>query len=213
MINRLMFLTALVLFYTKGQAQLNVKNNTSIQSDSNIIYSGVQNIIQISGLANYHFVKLKSSRLLITATKDADIFLVNARSFGTDTLCLIIKGKSVFSKKFEVVPVPPVTPMLGFITDSVASITQIISYPVLQAIRLNCVFPVGHIIGSFRVTFISQHLGNHEKIVFVQGNKFDHLITAIELLKPGDKITFDNIRTIDIDTYPIKLNDFSITIK
>jgi hypothetical protein len=200
----------------KSFCQVDIVNTTAdVKADSSIIFRYIYapNVLKVTGITDGKSLQIKASKLKIERTKDPFIFHAKTSLSGLDTVYLLNSGKVVFKKIFQLINSEGMKAQLGTITDSTATISQIITYPLLRVVVPNCKCFPGHVIGGFRIKFTSNHLELWERAFDVNGSRLDDPIPIIKKLRPKDKISFENIRTIDIDSSPWKLGEFTITIK
>ncbi len=204
----------LVTASEKSFCQVDIINTSIETKDSAIIYKGLVNIVGIVGLDKAD-IQLKSSTLIFQKSKLPNQFYtdIGYGKRGKATLKVFHSGKIIFKKVFTVVTSNEIKAQLGNLTDTVASIKQIILYPVIRVVIPNYKELSGIIIRC-HIKFETSKLEEWEKEANLYGNNFQSLENRIKKLQPKDKIIFDDvIAAAGSSMCSRKLASFTITIK
>ncbi len=116
-------------------AQVGMKNMSLKHPDSALLYIGVQNYIEISGLDNYTNLELKSSSGTVYPSEDGKFYLMVRRQ-GADTVMLFQNRKLIFTKIYKIKFIADPKTQLGYVTEKTATVSQI-----LQNTKLYVVLP------------------------------------------------------------------------
>jgi len=183
--------------------------------EKNILYVGIDNYIEITGIdidSTYNLTTIFSK----SHKGSNKNFIVRAqRSEITDTLKLFKNEKLIFSKVYNIKRMPDQYAQLGNIKDTVATLKEILSYPTLEIVN-----PVGgffrimvHVI-SFEIQFISNNPQINSEKIYCEGNTIPKKQRkVIKKLNTGDKIIFPGIWAAGGSFETRKLQPISITIK
>lgn len=136
-------LTYLIFFPLTILAQADIKNSSLIDSKLDILYSGIENRIIVSGLENDTTLKLISSTGEVLESKwdnDPNIFIVKAGFADADTLKLYHADKLMLARVYQVKKIGNPIPQLGYITDTKATSRQILENPILNVVIPDCFY-------------------------------------------------------------------------
>jgi hypothetical protein len=200
------------LLLTQVDAQLGLINRTTTRQDSAFLFIADDNNLQITGFTSSNW-KLTAKRASIETSDSPWLFRVISDQSGPDTLQLYRNGKLVLTKIFYVIEGANIICRLGAITDSTATIEQIIANRRLRA------FSPGNadfrcIVIDFEIHLIAAQLPDWKKMLKIQGtNLTSDANDRIRQLRPGDKITFASARIKCSGCRTRELPPFTLTIK
>nr|MBC8146470.1 hypothetical protein [Bacteroidota bacterium] len=128
-------------------SQVDLKNRSLTDSNLAILYIGIYNEIKITAYKVDSTFNIKSSNgKVIESDWRNNSFTVKPHLGTVDTLTLFQNGKLILSKIYELKRIPDPIAQLGNITDTTATIKEILSNPELRIILPNCNYKM-----SFRV--------------------------------------------------------------
>ena len=160
----------------------------------------------------------KNSNLLISSGRltslDSNKYLIIVQEEAKPVILTFLKGANiVLSDTFHVKIVPIPIPRLANLKDTFGTVNQIVLNPFLTIVLPGCNLKNNFSIISFRTSLIKIE-GETTTLGLVAGHVLPaDQIEAIKLLRPGDKIMFDDIRVIGPDDRTRKLGSLIITIK
>ena len=207
-------LLPLSLLLTATNAQTGLINRTTIRQDSAFLFRSDDNHLQIT---DYTAAKWKlTAKLASVETTDSPwLFKViaNYAGSGRDTLQLYRNGKLVLTKIFYVIEAADIICRLGGITDSAATIAQIIANKKLRAFSPgNADFRCAVI--DFEIDLTAAQLPDWTKTLKIEGTELTpEADDRIRQLRPGDKITFASVRIKCNQCRIRELPPFTLTIK
>jgi len=200
-----------------ASAQVVINNVRLTVPQMNILYIGVENIIEVSGLNDFSELELKSSTAQISInnrSKTMNQFLVDAGYVGSDTLQLYQFGKLILTRIYENRSIPMPVPQLGDLSDSTAFVIQILRNPTLNIVFPDCYFAPGFRVTKFNLTLIHSAGDTIKKYSITEGFQLlSGQIKAIRKLKTGDKILFTGIITTCPNCMNQILKPYEIVIK
>ncbi len=132
------FIYLLIFSSLSSFAQVDIINQSLTDSSLNILYIGCNNRIKILGFENDTSLRLVSSHPRTSIRKyENNVFRVGSHKIEPDTL-RVYKGDSLIKMEmFDTYYLRDPIPQFGNITDTVATIKEIISNPTLSAIIPN----------------------------------------------------------------------------
>ena len=138
-------------------AQINIKNHSSIKPDTNLLFVGINNKIETTGIVIDTTsidietnLRLTSSNGKVSNQKwQKNIFWVSVHGQKTDTLRLYINNILTFTKIFDVRYIGNPIAKLGNITDTTVTVKEIISNPDITVRIPNCYYNHKMIVTSF----------------------------------------------------------------
>ena len=206
------FLHINFLFPIFLNAQVNIVNRSLIDSSLNIAYCGVENVIELTGYkgsgkisslaTNGTLTELGQHKYVLKPSKEGDCLI----SFHNDRKKIITKTFRCDSLKGEL------KIRLARVTDTVATIHQILANPFLISEIPGSYYKSPVYITSFVATFIAVNFDS------LRTEATEHLLTQeqvniVKQLHRGDKILFQNIYFFWPDGRRRKYPPFVITIK
>jgi hypothetical protein len=198
-------------FVAYGQVRFN--NLSSTGKDENVLYIGVDNYIEVSGLHdNTSKPSFKSTHGEITKAEDKK-YLIRVNSTEPDTLKVYQNDSLRLTEVFSVKVIPHPVAQLGTSNDTVLSVAQIKLNPFLSVVLPGCAYKDNLEIISFSATIIDA-IGDTTFSDEINGNRLSKtLLFAIAELHRNDKILFDDIIATCPDCRNPKLPNLLVTIK
>ncbi len=193
------------------RSQITMKN-TSLVSDTNLLFQNMDNWIKISGTNNK--VTIISSNQSIISAYDSNKFIVIPKTMKPDTLLVYSNKKLLLKKIFSIDTLPKLIIQIGNIQKDTATTSEIIANKGLRVIYKGSLyyFPVRII--SFRTSFVMPWLDTLATRIKVEGNMFSkQQETLIKQLKINSKIIFDEIRVVTPSSRVRELWPLIMTIK
>lgn len=176
-------------------AQINLTNIDLADSTKPVVYQGIENRIKLTGVTFNNYTELRTSQGAIKLSeKERNQFYLYSNRIGFDTVSLIRNGKVILQKIFEVRRFPePVLTLRGSVkTDYTVQQLVAMSNPKLKVILPNCLYKgISFEVIKFRIDIYNS---TGELIFSANENGSilkEHILTIINTLSPGSKITFD----------------------
>lgn len=186
-----LFITILLFYSFPSFAQIKVLNKDLVKPDTNILYRYTYNHLVLTGIADLKNISIVSSNRS-AITKENNEIVVRPMKAGFDTLKFFKGDKIILSRIYEVLEIGELVTQIAFTSDTIISKKRIIANPILSLKFVNTLYVVKSTIYSFHCFIFKQ---NGQKLHFVNhGARLSgEIITAINLLSPGDKIVIENI--------------------
>ena len=182
----------IVSFASPTFAQISFLNTSLSNPKLNILYIGVENIIEITDLKYDSTLKLESAFGQVIAFNNK--FKVTHSSVTLDTLYLYRSNKLLLSKAYEVKKTGKPYAVLANISDTIASLKEILVDPKININIPNCYYDHGFRVYRFNVQIKNS---KDEQILgpdTIQNNLLPkYVIKEIRKLESGDKIYLTNI--------------------
>lgn len=196
-------------------SQVDLKNISLTNPDLAILYIGIHNEIELTGLEydSTYIVKYTKGFARINDWGNGK-FHVIPRIKTKDTLYLYRNDNLIFTKIFELKRLPDPIAQLGDITDTIATIKEILSNPNLNIILPNCYYKMSFRIVKFRALLI-QNSGDtlNEYKSNWSCTLPRPLVFDIMYSNAGDRIVLYYITVRSADSCDRTLNQIRITIK
>jgi hypothetical protein len=201
----------IVLWTGSSFSQTNIINKTLISPDSNVLFIGITNSIEVFNNKN-PFFEIRAARSSLTATPHPFIFEVRVSKPGWDTIAISDGSAIFFRKAFRIDFLPSPQAKLGtLLTDSATSEEITINGWLVTTIP-NCKCPASFVVSSFQVEFDAD--GINQEAIPIEGDRLSlQAKKIIRSLKAGDVIYFDHIIAKNEEGKSIELPEFSITVK
>lgn len=194
-------------------AQVRIVNLSLKHADSALLYVGVSNLIEISGLNNYMNLELRSNSCKVGKRENDkfEIIVLDKQQF--DTLLVFQNNKLLFTKNFKIEKIPEFKPQLGFIKDYSATISQILMNSKLYLVLPNCDYQHSMRITSFEFSVLNPQNILISNFGYTYGNELTFLqLDLIRKLKNGSKLVFENIKATCPNCIGRVLGKFIVTI-
>lgn len=203
------FILAFCSYSSIGQVNIKAIKLTNI--DANVLYIGVDNVLKVEGFDNLP-VKLVSQKGAVKQINGNE-FIVHVSSLGADTLTVFKNGKEIFYKPFEISRIVDPVVRIGKSISDVATVAEILSDPGLNVFLPNCYYINPFKVSGFSGSFITRN-GRSIQTFNSATNKFlKEQLNIIKTLKSGDKILFDQILVIGLDSNRRMLPNLSVSIQ
>ncbi|MFI5218334.1 MAG: GldM family protein [Bacteroidia bacterium] len=194
-------------------AQPEIKNISLTTPDSAILYTGVENKMEVSGVSDKAYLRLKSGKGEVKRnTSSPSVFNVRVSNTGSDAIEVYESSKLVLTKPFEVRALADPVPMLAHFADSVA-VDSIVKYPTLNILLPGCYYKHEYSILYF-FPKVLYGKGKVEIFYKTHGNRLnDEQTKFIKRLKRGDKIVFTEIMVTCPGCQNRRLRDLTVVMK
>jgi GldM C-terminal domain len=205
------FILISLFFSSVGHGQINIINLSLTDSSLSFLYMWVDNRISVTGSAdNYSLAISGGGGTIQKAGKNQYIVRVTS----VTDLCelTLLKGtKSIFQKPYKVRTISNPIATGGGLNDTTVRVGVLLANPFISVVAPGCYFRLNYRVMSFRATLMQD---TDSTITINNGNIFStEQIRMIKMLKPGDKIYFDNIRATGPDSRIGTLPPFWIRIE
>ena len=153
------FLIYLFLSSLLSYGQIEIKNFSLIYPDMNLLYVGIENHIEITGIKDTTNLTLTSvtGEVLKFKSHKSNEFLLKQQYTKADTLRLYQAGKLILTKIYEVKSIGYPIAQLGKITDSIATVKEILAEPILCVVIPDCYYDHRFQIISFESLIIQNY--------------------------------------------------------
>lgn len=209
--------TYLIFFPLTTFAQVDIMNTALTDPQRTVLYTGVENTIEVSGLHKDTTLTLTSATGEVIKSKwnnNPNKFFVKTGYKDTDTLRLYQADRLVLTRVYEVKKIGSPKPQLGDIADTTATIQHILANPTLNVVIPDCYYDHRFRVFYFKVTFMNATGNILKTFDRTDGNQLTKAQAGIiSSLKTGDKIVFSEITATCPDCANRRLNPLSITIK
>ena len=201
----------IVLLFKNSFSQTNIINKTLLVPDSNFLYLGITNSIEIINNKN-PFFEIRSASRNLSSTRNSYVFDLRPTRLGWDTVFILDGNEILFQKAFKIVPLPSMEAKLGTLRVEEATQEEIYINGWLVLMIPNCTCTPAYGVTSFEVGFDSEEV--NEDVLKIEG---DRLTTKarkiIKSLASGDVVYFEHIIAKDPDGRSIEVPGFSLTVK
>jgi hypothetical protein len=210
-VNKLLSWLLLMLLVDRGFSQPNIINKTLIAPDSNVLFIGIPNAIQVINYKN-PFFEIRASNSALQATGNSFIYEIRPTRIGWDTIYLYDDGKVILKKAFRIDPVPAVQVKLGTLQVDEATQEEIVINSWLQLFIPNCKCTTSFAVTSFEVSFEGDEVP--EKPIKIEGDRLSTPVRKLIMgLKTEDTVYFDHIIAKNEDGKTINVPGISISVK
>lgn len=201
----------LLFSYVSTYSQVTIKN-TSLLSDTNLLFFGMENRIKITGsLKNVTLISKNGSHI---SANDSNTIVVIPKTLKPDILMVYIEEKLMLKKSFTIDTLPELKLQVGIIQSDTTTTREIIANKGLMTTLHGSqyYFPVH--IKSFSATLFGSNRGVVVSAIPNIGNMFSPELEAIiKKLEPNSIITFHDLIGIFPDSRPRRFRPFSLVIK
>jgi hypothetical protein len=192
-------------------AQISIQNISLTNPSLNILYVGVDNIIDVKGLDTNNTYTIVSATGKVANW--ANNYVVRHTLATTDTLRLYQSNKLVVEKTFDIHKIGNAITRLGNVTDTSTTVQRILSNTKIYILLPNCFYKHFFSIRSFDIILV-QKKGAQLFEEEIQGDQLTvKAINSISKLKSGDKIILTKIVAVCPDCNLRRLADLIITIE
>lgn len=215
-IKNYLFLGLSIVFPLSVFSQIDLKNISLTDSNLAILYSRINNEIEITGLEIDSTIILMYSNGKAEKSTKNNVFIVKPSYYPrTDTLSIYKNNQLVFTEIFEIRRIRDPQSYIGNKNQGKITIKEIISNPELIAYSPDCYYKFNIQVISFVVS-LPDRSSDSLKIIEIKStsNKLsEKQIEKIKKLKDGDGITFQYITAQGSDKTIRTLNPIALTIK
>jgi GldM C-terminal domain len=207
------FLFISVLFSSLSHGQVDIINQSLTDSSINIFYIGVDNAIKLKTAkseSEYNIVIKGTATIFHEGGKN---YIVRVSSVVDNCIVDVYDkaGKKVLERSYKTRTIAPPIATLNGLKDTVMRISRILINPLIRVIFPECYFRFNYKVTSFHATFIQ---GEDSTTTVAKDNVLStEQIQILKTLQTGNKIYFDNIRTVGPDGRGQKLQPFWIRIE
>ena len=200
-----------ILLFKNSYSQTNIINKTLLVPDSNVLYLGITNSIEIINNKN-PFFEIRSASRNLSSTRNSYIFEIRPTHLGWDTVFILDGNEILFQKAFQIVALPAIEAKLGTLRVEEATQEEIYINGWLVLTIPNCKCTPLYGVTSFEVGFDSEDV--KEDVLKIEGDRLTiKARKIIKSLSSGDVVYFENIIARDPDGRSIEVPGFSLTVK
>ncbi len=196
-------------------AQIDLINVSLTDSSKSVIYIGVDNTIEVRGIPSDPNIKITASELRIEKSKwNENQYYCYASERGKDEIKIYRNDTLIFTKLFTIDRINDPIVYFGDLTDTIATVKEVLRNPLLHVEIPNCYYDHGFRIFEFEVGFFIKSLG--DTVITGRTNGFKLLkehLKIIEQLEAGEKIIFSRMKATCNDCITRSFKPFSITIR
>jgi hypothetical protein len=202
----------LVLFMGKGGfSQINIINNILISADSNVLFIGLPNGVQVINLQN-PFFEIRASKSSLSSTGNPYVFEVRPTQQGWDTISVYYDKQVLLKKVFRTDFLPSMQGRLGTLRKEEATQEEILINGWLVLTIPNCKCSPSYTVTSFQLEFEGDDVD--QEPMAIEGNRFTtQAKKIIKSLKSGDTVYFEKIIAKNEEGKSVEVGEFSITVK
>ena len=188
-----------------GPAQEIGKDAVVAVTKMNVLYMGLPNPIEIA-VPGVTSDKVTATVTNGTINRTPTGWEVKPLSIADIVITVLVDNKKVTEKTFRVKPIPPPVAVIAGKNNSVLSINEVLKAGVINAELKDFLWDLKFEIKSFTLLSSNDGLDNE---ISSNGDKLtDEMKSVISNLKPGQYITFKDIKAIGpdnrlVDLYPI----------
>jgi hypothetical protein len=204
------YLVAIFLFKS-GVSQINIVNRTLLSPDSNVLFVGITNSIEVINTKN-PFFEIRAGKSALSSTTHPYIFEVRSTQPGVDTIVVSDGDQVILKKAFKITFLPTIEAKLGTLRKEEATQEEILINGWLVLTIPNCKCSPAYEVTSFQLEFDGDDVD--EEIIAIEGNRFTTKAKKIiKSLKSGDTVYFEKIIAKNEEGKSIQVPDFSLTVQ
>jgi len=208
--SKILYIVFLLFLSYTSLGQLKIRNLSLTKPDSNIIYIGIDNKIQLLGLADLNRIKLTLGEKQSILSNG--IFITGISAPGKFEMEVYKGNKQLLSREYIATRVPEPQCGLAYFRDTILSIPQIIAIKTVKAFMPHCILKLQIAVVHFDLS-VTTTSGNVKYLGSGFGNTLSpDQIQKILLLHSGDKLNFDSIKISGPDMGAV-IDRFYIIIK
>lgn len=214
-----LLLYALIPFPLLSIGQVSLKSLTVNHPDSNVVFIGIDNYLEVGAADSVRDIQLSSSKASASVSKISNTkFLVRVSVLGPTAFEVYDYSTSpeklLLSKTFTAQVLPSPEARMGLTTDSLLSILSIVANPTLQVTLPNSSYQHNFTITSFQLTIMNANGDVIHTFSPSTGNRLtNEQISVINNLSKGDKLLFTQLVAGCPNCRSFSLSPYSITIK
>lgn len=199
------------LAFLNSFSQAAIKNMQLVNSDTNLLYVGVENILKVTGVNNA-LVTMTAANCEIKRINNCE-FNLKSKIIGSDTINIYKDGKLLLKKRYELKAITNPFIQVSTFASHEGSTREILLNPNLTVIRPYILLAYDLSVIRFSGYFLRQN----GDVINAFSNESNHFsiqqLSTIANLKAGDKILFEKI-IIKVNGDSTKhLQQFTFTIK
>lgn len=184
---------AFLLIWINSTAQLKILNHSLLPDSPDMLYTGVDNHISLTGekITPRHMLVVKGAGSSVTKPRDGE-YIVRVKQTGICTLQVFYKQKKILEKEYTVdIPLAARVTFAGTL-DTVIAKNKILYNPFFRTVIPGSHYRVPNEVMSFTATFIY----NNDIVVTTAMNNAltREQLHHVQQLRSGDIIQFDQIR-------------------
>jgi len=201
-----------ILINLTSNAQTSIQNISLTNPDLNILYVGVDNIVEVKGLDTDTTIKIVSATGQVT--KWLNKFVVRQSLATSDTLSVYLSDKLIETRIYDIKKIGNPVAQLGNITDTTATIQEILSETKINAVIPDCYYDHRFRVIRFSILITdSNHVQLFRQEDISNNQLSEKTINSISKLKSSDRITLTEITATCRDCALRRLNNIALTIK
>ena len=193
---RVLLILMVLSFCSKTRAQIQVKNTSLTNPDLDILYIGVDNCLEVSGIYELPTIDVISSGNQQIIRSDIDnSFIVRVRNPGFDTLSISYNGKILVRRIFRIRNISDPVLQLGSVKGTTASVTQILADKAIRIKLPDCHYNLVAQIISFQIGFSIKGSDIYREFGPESGFELTEAqLCQIAELLPGDQIYITDVK-------------------
>jgi hypothetical protein len=213
---RILAIPLLLFFAASLHAQFMLKNFSLTDSDQHVLYIGVTNELKLEGMPDKKNIEIiMDGRVFEEMHGFFPVMVSKPGTARIDVYQKVKNGKQLLlSKVFQVQTLAIPSTRIAGSTDSLFSAAAILVNPQLDVFFPGSVFKSDISVLSFSITITDKNGETILEETSSPGNRLTAaMIDKVKILKPGDKLFFDNIRAVSRDGRTIKMPAFSVYVR
>lgn len=206
-------LTLIIFACLDCHGQTALINRTIQRKDSNLLFYGLPNILEVPGGRNTKW-QLKARHMEVASTDSPWLFKVEPHRWGLDTFVLARNGKVALASIFEVIETPDPTAHWGVLKKDTATRAEIIANRTMTVSIPGCNDNLVFQVVGFDIKYITDQFPEADKNIRIEGRMLTEAAAGlIGRLIPGDKIVFSRIFVVGRGTRVREIPGFTIVIR
>jgi hypothetical protein len=211
LINKLLTTFLLILLADRAISQTDIINKTLVVPDSNVLFVGVPNSIQLINYKN-PFFEIRASNSILRATSNSFVYEISPARIGWDTIFILDDGHVLLKKVFRIDPIPAVQAKLGTLKTDEATQEEIVINSWIELFVPNCKCTTRFSVASFEVSFDGDDVP--QNTIKIEGDRLTIAVRKmIMALKSGDTVYFDHIVAKNDDGKSIEVPGVSVSVR
>jgi hypothetical protein len=207
-----MKLILLLLLGGPCSGQMILRNTSLTVPDSPIMYRGVPNYFIVDNIKTLTGYTINTMGKCEVSLNSENGFSLICADTGVCRLRIQKKGQTLFSAVYQVYNITEFAARLGYYTDTVKSIVQVIAAGGLSVYIPGTIYYVPARVVSYSLRIRSPQNSQLYAAVAEGGLLTEQMKTEIRKLAPGSRLYFENIIVVTANSKPRRIKDLIIFI-
>lgn len=207
-----MKLIPLLLLGSTCSGQMILRNTSLTVPDSPIVYRGVPNYFIVDNIKTLTGYTIHTTGNCLVSLYGENGFSLICADTGVCRVRIQKRGQTIFSAVYPVYNTTGFAARLGFYTDTVKSIVQVIAAGGLSVHSPGTIYYAAARVVSYRLRICSPQHSQLFAAVAEGGLLTEQMKTEIRKLAPGSRLYFENIIVVTANSKPRRIKDLIIFI-